>query len=105
MRGDGTPESGRRGITSTPWPWMLPQGTTGTPARDRRRSRLLARLLAWLWPPAGNHHAIPGAPAAAPPAAAAWPWDGRCSPGAVTLTDMTAMRVPPYMRQDGQHHG
>ena len=105
MRGDGTPESGRRDITSTPWPWMLPDDTPGTPAPGRKRRRFLAALLARLWPPSGNHRAAPGAPAASP-APAGWSWDRRCSPGAVTLTDMTAMRVPPYIQQQGgRHHG
>ena len=94
------------GVTGTQWPWMLPGGTPGTPVRDRRRKRgpgLIARLLARLRPPSGNHRAPPAAPAEdpQPPAPS---WDSRCSPGAVTLMDFTDMRVPGYMRQEGRHH-
>ena len=108
MHGDSTPESGKRDTASTPWPWMAPEGTRGTPIRDRRRKRgrggFIASLLARIsGPPSGNHHAPPGAPADDPPPPAAPSLDGECSPGAVTLTDFTSVRVPRYVRQGGRH--
>ena len=95
----------------TSWPWDSPYARAMPPPRPRRERRrpagFIAALLARLWPPAGNHHAIPGTPADDPAPPACRSWDGRCSPGAVTLTDMTAMRVPPYMDVEhaGRHHG
>ena len=105
--GPDGPESGRRDITSTPWPWMASEGTRGTPIRDRRRKRgrggFISSLLARVFgPPAGNHHAPPGAPAEDPPPPPP-SWDSDCSPGAVTLMDFTYVRVPRYIRQGGQH--
>lgn len=37
MHGDSAPEDGRRDITSTPWPWMAPEGAPRTPARRQKK--------------------------------------------------------------------
>ena len=118
MAGQGVPVSGEGphgqgcDVTRTPWPWMSPPGTRGTPVRDRRRKRggFIAALLARVFgPPAGHHHAPPGPPAGGPPVPPPVPasWDGSWSPGAITLTNITAMRVPPYApgQRGGRHRG
>lgn len=62
----------------------------------KRRTGLLERMLEWIWPQSGDHHAIPGDPPQDPPPAA--PRDAY-SPGSVTLSDIPAFRVPGHMRQ------
>ena len=102
-------DDGPCGSRDAGWPWDSPFAWAQPPPRPRReRCRLagfLAGLLARLWPPAGSHHAVPGTPADDPPPPPARSWDGRCSAGAVTLTDFEVVRIPPYARQGGRHRG
>ena len=99
------------GVTGTSWPWMLPEGTPGTPVRDRKRKcrRFLAALLARLRPPAGARRAPPPTAPVPPPRA---PGPDAADEHGADLLKMTSLdlfrwredRIRPYVGEPGGAH-